>query len=173
MAGKKKNVESVLKHRLGQVNQVIGKLETEIEKAVGKIVKSGEKSSQVIRKNFDEVFERISTSPLYSKATEKTGELSKELRRLTDDVVNKVKKIDLTVGQNVLKDVRTNLDQIVAKLQESNIVELAKDKAVESRRRFLHVLRIPSREEVTELNRKVSSLEKKVSALSKKSAVAA
>lgn len=173
MVAKKKSIESVLKHRLGQVNHVIGKFENEIEKAVGKIVKSGEKSSHAIRKNIDEVLERISASPLYSKATEKTGELTKEIRRLTDDVVSKLKKIDLTVGQNVVKDVRTNVDQIVAKLQESNLVELAKDKAVESRRRVLHVLRIPSREEVTELNRKVVSLEKKVSALSKKSAAAA
>ena len=56
-----------LKERLSRINTVIGKLETEVEKAVGKFMKRGEKSSRVLKKNFDEIIEKISVSEIYSR----------------------------------------------------------------------------------------------------------
>lgn len=157
-----------LVQRIDQINKIITKFEGELEKAVSKFVKRGEKSSQVIKRNFDEIFEKISSTQLYSRASEKTEELTKELRRLADDVVGKLKSIDFKTANTLFKDVRNNVDQIVEKLQGIGFVELAKDKAVSTKNQVLHVLSIPSQQEVDKISRKVISLEKKIKTLSQK-----
>lgn len=157
-----------LVQRIDQINKIITKFEGELEKAVSKFVKRGEKSSQVIKRNFDEIFEKISSTQLYSRASEKTEELTKELRRLADEVVSKLKSFDLKTANTFFSDVRSNVDQIVEKLQGIGLVELAKDKAVLTKNQVLHVLSIPSQEEVDKISRKVISLEKKIKTLSQK-----
>lgn len=159
-----------LTDRMGKVNSVLEKLEREVEKTVERIRQRGEKSSKVLKKNFDEVVERISSSEFYAIATEKTGEISKEIRQLADEVIEKVRSFDLRLGNGLFKDVRANVDQIVEKLQATELVEKAKDSAVHTRDRVLHILSIPSREDVTDLSRRVVSLEKKVQAISRKAA---
>ena len=63
---KKVNQGQFFKERLAQVNRVIEKLEGEVEKAVSKLMKRSEKSSQLLKKNFDEIIENTSSSDLYS-----------------------------------------------------------------------------------------------------------
>lgn len=157
--------------RIDQINKIITKLETEVEKAVSKFVKRGEKSSQIIRRSFDEIFDRISSTQLYSRASEKTEEFTKEIRRLADEVVGKVKSFDLKTANHLFSDVRSNVDQIVEKLQGIGFIELAKDKAVLTKNQVLHVLNIPSQEEVDKIARKVISLERKIKTLSRKEPV--
>ncbi|MDO8518725.1 MAG: phasin family protein [Deltaproteobacteria bacterium] len=158
------------KERLNRINFVIGKLEAEVEKAVEKFMKRGEKSSRVLKKNFDEILEKISGSGIYSKATEKTEEITKELRRIADEVVSKVKGFDLKAANNLIREVRANVEDLVEKIQANDLVEKAKDKAITTRDQVLNVLRIPSQKEVDDLSRKVVSLEKKVKTLTKKAA---
>lgn len=165
-AKKKTGTNAFLKSRLAKVNKVINKLEGEVEKAVGKFVRRGEKSSKVIKKNFDEILDRISTSDLYSRATEKT----EELRSLADDVINKLKGFDIKKANSLLKDIRGNIDDIVERIQETDLVELAKDKAVSTRKQVLNVLSIPSQDDVNKISRKVVGLEKKIKTLSRKAA---
>jgi hypothetical protein len=166
MTAKKKNNQKFFQERIAKINKVLGKLETEVEK----IVRRGEQSSKVLRKNFEEIVEKIGASDFYSLASEKTGELGKEVRRLADDVLDKVKNIDFSVANNVIKELRGNFDQFVEKVQASDFVEIAKDKALNTRKRFLTVLSIPSREDIKALNKKVSTLEKKLDTLSKRAA---
>lgn len=171
---KTKNAQGTfLTNRIGKINSVIGKLEREVEKTVERIRVRGEKSSRVLKKNFDEVIEKISSSEFYALAQEKTGELSKEVRHLADEVIEKVRGFDLRVGNGLFREVRANLDQIVEKLQSTEIMEKAKDSAVHTRDRVLHILSIPSRDDVTDLSRRVVSLEKKVHAISRKAPPAA
>ena len=172
---KSKNAQGTfLKNRIGKVNSVLEKFEREVEKTVERIRVRGEKSSRVLRKNFDEVIGKISSSEFYAIAQEKTGEISKEIRQLADEVIEKVRSFDLRLGNGLFKDVRENVDQIVEKLQATELVEKAKENAVHTRDRMLHILSIPSRDDVTNLSRRVVSLEKKVSAISRKTpAVAA
>lgn len=167
---KTKQTNDFLKERLAQINKVIEKLEGEVEKAVNRFMRRGEKSSKVIKKNFDEVLERISNSDLYYKATEKTEELTKEVRRLADDVIDKLKGFDIKVANTLLKDIRGNVDEIVEKIQDTGLVEFAKDKAVTTRKQVLNVLNIPSQEEVSKISRKVVSIEKKLKTLSRRRA---
>lgn len=163
---KKPDTNTFLKSRLAKVNKVINRLEGEVEKAVGKFVRRGEKSSKVIKKNLDEILDRISTSDLYSRATEK----KEELRSLADDVINKLKGFDIKKANTLLKDIRGSINEIVEKVQESNLIELAKGKAVNTRKQVLSALNIPSQDDVDKISRKVVSLEKKIKTLSRKAA---
>lgn len=169
-AGKNDHQKKILKKRIDKINAVIGKFEGEVEKALDKFMKKGERSSQILKKNFEDMVERISSSEIYSRASEKTEEITNEVRRVADDVVRKFKSFDLSAAKSVLGEARENIDQLVEKLQAAEFVEIAKDKAVNTRRQVLHVLNIPSQEEVTRLTRKVTSLEKKINTISSKQA---
>ena len=169
MAGKKQH-NQFLKSRLNTINKVVGKFENEVEKALEKFVLKGEKSSQILRKNFDDIFDKISATPFYSKATEKTEEFSKELKKIADEVVDKLKNFDLNKALPVLKEVRANIDELVNKLQAMDFVEKAKKQAKKSKNQFLSVLSIPTQDDIEQLSRKVTSLEKKIKVLSHKKA---
>lgn len=168
MAGKKRTVNpnKFFQDRLNKVNKVLAKLEVELEKALNKFMKSGEASSKIIRKNFDEVLDRLASSDLLSLATEKKQEISKELRKLTDDVISKLKTLDLQVAGSILKEIRGNVDQVLNKIESTGVLEIARDKAVNTRKQVLNILSIPSKDDVTELSRKISHLEKKIKTLS-------
>ena len=168
--GQEEGGNQFFKERLNRINSVIGKLETEVEKAVEKFMKRGEKSSRVLKKNFDEILEKISGLGIYSKATEKTEEITKEIRRIADEVVSKVKGFDLKAANNLIREIRENIDQLVEKVQANGFIEIAKGKAISTRDQVLNVLKIPSQKEVDDLSRKVVNLEKKVRTLTKKAA---
>lgn len=167
MAAKKQH-NQFLKSRLNTINKVVGKFENEVEKALEKFVLKGEKSSQILRKNFDEIFDKISSTPFYSKATEKTEELTKELRKVADEVVGKLKNFDLNKALPALKEVRANIDELVSKVQGLDFVEKARKQAKKSKNQFLSVLSIPTQDDIEQLSRKVTSLEKKIKVLSHK-----
>ncbi len=151
-----------LKNRLTKINKVLGKLETEVEKTVSRFMKRGEKSSLVLKKQLDEVVEKISQSDIYSRANEKGEDLLREVRRLADDVISKLKNFDLTVAKPVLKDLRGNVEELFDKIQKAGFVEKAKDKVADTRDQLLTVLHIPSQKDVTQLAQKVSRLEKRI-----------
>lgn len=162
--------ETFLKGRIAKINKVIGKFETEVEKAVSKFMKRGEKSSQILRKNFDEIIDKISSSDIYSRANEKGEELVREFKKLADEVVEKVKDFDVRVAQPLLKEIRNSLDDFIQKLQNAEVVEIAKDKVVNTRNHLLSVLSIPTQHDVDELSQKVVRLEKKIKSISEKQA---
>ncbi|EKD41429.1 MAG: hypothetical protein ACD_73C00723G0002 [uncultured bacterium] len=169
----KKTQKNYFSQKLGKVNQVLGKLEGEIEKKLNQIKKQSEKSSKLIKKNFDEIVDKIGAAEIYSKASEKTEGLTKEVKKVADEIVAKIKKIDLSKTQDILNDVRTNIDQLVNKLSQAEVVEQAKEKAVSTRNQVLHILNVPTKTEVDSLTKKVGSLEKKIKVLSTKTAEAA
>jgi len=162
----KKNVDvKFLKGRLTKVNKVLGKLEGEVEKALNTFMKKSEKSSRIIRKNVDEIFDKIATSDIYSKANEKGEELIKEAKKIADDIVDRLKKIDLRFAKPMIKEARANLDEIVDRIQKAGVVDIAKEAAINTRNGVLKVLNLPTHSEVVSLNQKVARLEKKLKAL--------
>ncbi|MBI2339543.1 MAG: hypothetical protein HYU99_04120 [Deltaproteobacteria bacterium] len=167
---KKIHQAQFFKERLIRINGVIGRLEGEVEKAVSKFMKRGEKSSRLLKRNFDEIVEKISSSDIYSRAAAKKDELQREIRHLADEVVAKLKKFDIQVANPLLKEVRINFEQIVDKLQSSNLVETAKERVVTTRDQVLHVLSIPSQKEVDDLSKKVVTLERKLKVITQKAA---
>lgn len=169
---KKTTNNNFFSQKFSQVNRVLTKLEAELEKALGQIKKQSDKSSKALKKNLDEIIDKLGASDIYSKASEKTEGLTKEVRRLADEVVAKVKKIDLTRTSDVLKDVRGNLDQLVQKLSQAELVEHAKEKAASTRNQVLHILNVPTKTEVDSLTKKVGNLEKKIKILSNRAEAA-
>lgn len=167
---KKTTTKKFLKTRIAKIDKILGRFETQVEKAVSKFKKRGEKSSKVLKKNFDEIIDRISSNEIFSKATAKKDELQQEIVNLAEDVVSKIKKFDLRVANPLLREIRANLDQVVEKLQNVELVEVAKDTVKTTRDQVLNVLNIPSQKDVSSLNRKVTSLEKKIKVLSRKAA---
>ncbi len=162
--------ETFLKGRIAKINKVIGKFEAEVERAVSKFMKRGEKSSQILRKNFDEIIDKISSSDVYSRANEKREELVREFKKLADEVVEKVKAFDVRFAQPVLKEIRQSVDELIQKLQGAEVVEIAKDRVINTRNRLLSVLSIPTQHDVDELSQKVVRLEKKIKSLNEKQA---
>lgn len=157
-----------LKDRLGKINEIISKFESEVEKALGELRKRSEKSSKLLKKNFDEVFDKISSTKIYSQATEKTEELSKEVKRVADEVLAKIKKVDLGAARELINEVRGNMDELVQKFQSYGLLEKAVDAAQNTRRQVFKLFSIPSKDEVDALSRKVNSLERKIKTLAHK-----
>ncbi|OGQ06678.1 MAG: hypothetical protein A3G32_05485 [Deltaproteobacteria bacterium RIFCSPLOWO2_12_FULL_40_28] len=152
-----------LKDRLGKINEVIAKLEGEVEKALGHLKKRSEKSSKLIKKNFDEIVGKISST-----------ELSKEVKKVADEILANIKKVDLDAARGLINEVRGSVDELVQKFQSYGLLEKAVDAAQNTRRQVFKLFSIPSKDEVDELNRKVNSLERKIKTLShKKEEVAA
>lgn len=153
--------------QMERINKVIERLESEVEKTLGSFVQKGEESSRVLKKNFDEILEKISTTELYTMASEKTEGLQKEVRKLADEVVARLKNFDLRVASSIFSDVRVNVEQMIEKIQAAGILETAKAKANDTKNQVLHALNIPSLEEVSRLDRKLTSLERKINTLSR------
>lgn len=169
----KKGTDQFLLGRIAVINKVLGKLEKEVEKALNKFVKQGEKSSHILKKNFDEILDKISSSDLYSKANEKKDELVQDIRKVADEVVAKVKNFDVRAAKTFLKEARANIDEMVVKIQSADFVEKAKDKVISTRDQVLSALNIPSQRAINDLQTKVTKLEKKIKTLSDKSEKAA
>lgn len=161
---------NVIKSRLNQVNKVINRLEVEIEKAVKKIRKQSEVSSRLIKRNLDDVIERLGATGIYSKATERTLDITSDLKKAADDLVARIRDVEVKVARPVLNDVRDQVTQIVTKLQDLEIIDAAKIQMVKGRKAVLTLLRIPSRDEVSSISRKLNQLEKKVETISRRKA---
>jgi len=165
---RRKSQTKFVKTKLTQVNKILEKLELEVQKTLKKFRKNSEKSSKLLRENFDEIIERIGVADFYTIASEKTEEIRFELKRLTDDIVDRVKGFDLSTASPLTSEIRSSFEQVIDKVQSLEWVEIAKDTAVNTRKQFLNVFSLPSRDDVAQLNRKVIYLEKKVKTLSKR-----
>lgn len=170
MAKNKKKEQKFLKGRIAAINKVLGKFEAEVERAVSKFKKQGEKSSQVLRKNLDDIIEKISSSEIYSKANEGAEGVLKEVRRIADDVVGKMKNFDLRLGKPFVKEIRSNLEEALEKIQDNEFLDRAKGRAVKTKAKVFTLLSIPSQKEVNHLGDKVAKLEKKIKNLAEKTA---
>lgn len=164
---KKSDPSRFIKTRLKRVNTTLTKLEKEVERAVQLFRKKGEKSSQVIKKNIDEIIDKVGATDIYSKASEKSEEFQFELRKLADDVMERLKSFELEKAKPALEELKSTFTQIADKFQASDILDLAVEKAQESRNQVYQVLRIPTQDEVVSIQKKLKNLEKKVKTLSK------
>ncbi|MFO1518629.1 MAG: hypothetical protein U1F57_03030 [bacterium] len=169
--GRKKDF---LKSRLDKINTVLNRVEGEVESLVKRLVRQGERSSRDLRRQFDEVLKKIKKNDLYTKAQEKTGDLEREFRRLADDVVSKVKGLEIGpsgfTAKKLIKDARKSLDGFVNLVEKSDLLSLAKNKAESTRNEILSFFSIPSQTDVEKLEKKIQSLEKRLVNLSSRAA---
>ncbi len=166
--------QDFLKLRLEKMNEILNRLEGEVESLVKRLVKQGERSSRELRKNLDEVLKRFKKIDLYTKAQETTEGFDRELRRLADEVVSKVKGLEIApsgfTSKKLLRDARKNLNAFVNVFEKNDFLSRAKLKAENTRDEVLSFLKIPSQAEVEKLERKVVALEKRLQNFSQKAA---
>lgn len=163
-----------LKLRLDKVNKILTRLEGEVESLFKRLVRQGERSSRELRRNFDDIISKLRKSDFYAMAQEKTGDFEREVRKLADEVVEKVKGIEFGPSglstKRLVKDARKNFDTLVSKIVKSEIFSKAKATAENTRAGILSFLSIPSQSEVEKLEKKIVSLEKRLHHLSQKAA---
>lgn len=168
------NNKDFLKLRVDNINNILGRFEKEVEGIFKKLVKQGEKSSRELRKNFDDILKKVRKTDIYTKAQEKTEDFEKDVRKLADDIVSRVKSLELGhslfSAKKIFKDVRKSFDSFVNKIEKTNFIEQAKEKAENTRNELLSFLSIPSQNEVERLEKKIVSLEKRIQSLSHKAA---
>jgi polyhydroxyalkanoate synthesis regulator phasin len=163
-----------LKLRLEKINNIVTRLEKEVEGLFKRLVRKGERSSRELRHNFDDILKRLKKTDILTKAQEKTEDFEREVRRLADDIVDKVKSLEIAPSgfsaKKLLKDTRKNLDHFMVKIEKSNWISKARLKAENTRANVFSLLSIPSQSEVEKLEKKIASLEKRLQNLSQKAA---
>jgi len=172
--GKVAQAKRQIAHRIGQINRVINRLEDEVEGLVKKIVKQGERSRKELRKNFDDLLVKLNPSDLIAFASETRDDLEREVRRVAEEIVDAVKEVELLphrleVGA-LIKDMRRGVGDIVDQLNESGLVQLAKETVLKTRKGVLSLFSIPTQDEVVKLERKIVNLEKRLSNLTRRAA---
>jgi hypothetical protein len=160
--GNQKKVQSFFVDSLNQVNGIINKFEKEVEKAIRNVRSKGKKSTKTIIKSFDEIIDRLGAGDIKNLAVEKTDELKKEIAKLSEDIVENIRNIELNLDASVFKNIRQGLNSLLQKVQDLEIVEFAKGKVADTKNQFLTLLRIPSLADLDSLSRKVISLERKL-----------
>jgi len=140
------------------------KLEGELERTVRTVRKHGRQSGEMVMKNLDYLFETIGASEFKDKAVEKTEELTQELKNL----VGNIKDMDINLVENPVVDaIKDNVSSALSRVQDLEVVEMAKEKVVDTKNQFFSLLNIPSQVDVDNLSRKIVALEKKVKSISK------
>lgn len=118
---------------------------------------------QIVRKlvvrlsDFNSLFQNVEGEfDKVLKSAKKQGERSvAQLRKQVDGIID-------TINVNELKNLASNT---LNTFQDLELVELAKVKAVDTKRQVLSALQIPSQDEFNDLSKKVVALEKKLSTL--------
>ncbi len=163
-----------ISQKINQINKIIGRLEGDVESLLKRIVHQGITSRRELRKNFDDLFARVRKGDWKTIATETREDVEREIRRLGEEAIQAVRNLELlpqrTKFLEIFRDVRRNVEGVVAKLTENNLVYQAKATVDHTRKELLGILSIPTQEEVEKLERKIVSLEKRLSTITRKAA---
>jgi endonuclease III len=163
-----------LSQKVQQINKVITRLEKEVESLLKKIVHQGVTSQRELRKHFDELFAKVRNGDWKSIATDTRDDLEREVRRLGEEAVQAVRKLELlpqrTKFLEIFREVRRNVSGVVEKLTENNLIYQARATVDHTRKELLGILSIPTQEEVEKLEKKIVSLEKRLSNITRKAA---
>ncbi len=153
---------------------LLGKLEVEAEKVVRRIVEKAETSSRDIKKGVRTLIQQVRSTGLASIAEEK----KQDLVRLAGEVLTKAKEVQIaSVGSlnnfnrdEIVKEAKKNIDDIIKKINSSELMAKAKVQALNTKDQVLSILSIPSQEDVVKLSRKIVTLEGRVNKLTRKAA---
>lgn len=173
MATRRKRAQAskVVPGKLEGVTDLFAKLEVEAEKIVRRFIEKAEQSSHDLKKGITTLVEQVRAEGFASVASEK----KENLIRLAEEVVGKAKEIQfLPLGSlnkdEIVREAKKNLDELVARINSSDLLAKAKVRASNTKDHVLSILSIPSQDEVVKLSRKITTLESRVNKLTKKAA---
>ena len=85
------------------------------------------------------------------------------MRRLAKDIVHTLKEAHfLSKKERLVRDAQKNLEVILKKVRKNPMVVQAKDLAVNQSGHLLEALNVPSRKDVSLLNKRLSQIEKRL-----------
>ncbi|GEM_PF-2936701 len=168
---KRSQVSKTAAGKLEGLTDLFSKLEVEAEKVVRRFIEKAEQSSRDLKKGISTLVEQVRTEGIASVASEKKTDLI----RLAEEVVGRAKEVQfLSLGtlnkDEIVREAKKNLDELVARINSSDLLAKAKVTASNTKDHVLSILSIPSQTEVVKLSRKITSLESRVSKLTKKAA---
>ncbi len=176
MATKRKSqsVNKASARKLEGVADLFSKLEVEAEKVIRRLVDRAEQSSKDLRKGIFGVISQLKKQNLASVANA-ANDTKEDLLRMAEDVVAKVREIQQLTFPSIkkdelIRDARRNLDEVLNKINHSEIFAKAKVRASVTKDSVFTFLSIPSQTEVVKLSRKISALENRIVKLTKKAA---
>lgn len=168
---KQPQVSKTASSKLEGLTDLFSKLEVEAEKVVRRFIEKAEQSSRDLKKGISALVEQVRTEGIASVANEKKTDLI----HLAEEVVGKAKEVQfLSLGNlnkdEIVREAKKNLDELVARINASDLLAKAKVTASNTKDHVLSILSIPSQTEVVKLSRKITSLESRVDKLTKKAA---
>lgn len=160
--------------KLESITDLLGKLEVEAEKVVRRIVEKAETGSRDLKKGIRTLVQQVRSEGIASVAEEKKHELTK----LANEVLSKAKEVQFaSIGNlgnfnrdEIVKEAKKNIEDIVKKINSSDLFARAKVQALNTKDQVLSILSIPSQEDVVKLSRKIVTLEGRVNKLTRKAA---
>jgi len=163
----KKHPQKFYAKRLDQISNILLRLEKEVTQAVGSIRKKSEQSTHALRKNFDEIVKFLGATDIYEKASQTTDSIKKEISKVAEVIVSRVKNIDFNQPKAFFDDLKDSLIELRGSFQKRGIVKTARDKAMTTGKRVLQAFRGTANEGMNEISRKLVDLEKKIRNLGK------
>ena len=151
---------------------LLSKLEVEAEKVVRRLVEKAETSSRDLKKGVRTLIQQVRSEGFASVAEGKRQELVK----LANDVLAKAKEVQFSGSfgnfnrDEIVREARKNIEDIINKINASEILARAKVQALNTKDQVLSILSIPSQEDVVKLSRKIVTLEGRVNKLTRKAA---
>lgn len=169
MATKQNITQKAFSEGLSFINSFLQNVEGEVGKALQNARQQGKKSAKTLRRTVDEIIGNGGTAAIRRKALAKGGELKKEFKKFSNEVITQIKSVENAIEDGVLDNVvdkiKGNFTSTVSKLQDLEVVEYAKVKMNDTKKQVLSALEIPSNTELESLTRKLSALEKKLNTL--------
>lgn len=157
-AGKKKAPEQF--QTLAIINEKLSQLENQALKAY-ECVQAIRKRSTPDWKNW---IDKLSPQDWLALAGAQRERISLEIKHLSDEILSKIYGADILAGKdNILQEAKYNLEDILNKIDNSNLVEKAIDTAIHTKDGLLAFLNIPTHEEMIQLQRKLKRLERRMS----------
>lgn len=162
--------KAFLNLRVEKVNQIINRLEGEVERAVKKLISKGEKSSKEMLRTFDEMLEWIKNGQIYAIASGTKDSLEAEIAKVKKETLSRVREFESIASKTIFSEVKNDLATLIDRVNGSSLVDTVKSQAEKSRNQLFEVLHIPDQRQVEQVASRVARLEKKIQSLSKKAA---
>lgn len=115
---------------------------------------------------FQEIFEKVSAQEWLEFANAQRAKLVKEVEQLGKEIIVKITDVPIFAHrEQLIREARQSIEGLIQRLNQSDLltkVNKVIDAARHGKYDLLHFLNIPSKQDLTKLERKLSKLESRV-----------
>lgn len=141
---------------------ILNRLESEVEDLLAQPQKHLQ-NRKAIMKNLNQLKQQFDLAGIKKRASQTGNQVSREFK----NAINLVREnIEANVTDaEFIGTVRENVNGAIKQVQDSAVLEVAKDRMIDTKEQVFGMLNIPSKQDIDTLTRKVSALEKKLSSI--------